>query len=265
MKKNKKYIFYILIFICIVTAVVVYTKAKYKANNYNAYVQNSEYFYFESDILTEKGNTISFADWNGQGEYDIKFNLYNYQDLLRKNNINTEYEIETTVSTNNATTTATSTTYINNENNTKGTLVGKNSSTDNVVIKLNNLKETDSPIEVKVTATSTYPYSKTISAVFEINKSTEKDYEVNVKDLGDYANLLIKTNSFNNKLKITFNSDILKLTAFNLKRDLTSDELAGKYVILDVTENSEYQLEFIKMNTENTINIDDFKLEVVNN
>lgn len=261
MKKKRVYRILVLIILVTITIAIIISKSKYKLEEQTLHTQNSEMFYFESDLLNIETPEYTYSDWDGQSEYSIKFNLYNNEDKFRINTSEMRYEIKTSITSGDEGTTAT--TLINGTESTEGTMIPTESTDsrqkDEIEIKLNSSNQEN--IILKVEAISISPYKKKLGAVFNINIQEEQiGYIVNLNqtDNKDYARLLIKTNNYSGKLKIAYNKENAKpdMTNFLLKDTDPVLIVDNKYYIeitLDSTSN--YQLDFIKMDVSEELTI----------
>lgn len=185
MKKNKKYLIYLLIAIMLITMIIIYTRGKYNLSDKTEHVQNAEKFYFRSDLLKEVQEGIEYQNWNGESTYNIEFKIFNYQDELQINNLLTKYKIDTEILELEPKTISKekieSQVFINGTN----TLTGEIENTkkdDNILVKLNIKDTTITKIKLKITATSYYPYTKAISEEITIKKENFTPYKIDLQD-----------------------------------------------------------------------------------
>ena len=143
-----------------------YTFAKYVFDRtYDNYLLSKD-FYFESNILSRVGNEYSTDDWDASSVYDISFQLNNFIDDLRWTSENVPYNIsvdcDPSVAGNVSCTTSNGTINYSSLNGT----------TNIVHILLsnpNNLEfDNDDYVDMSITATSTSPYRKSITASIRI-------------------------------------------------------------------------------------------------
>lgn len=258
MKKNKKYLIFILLAIAVITMVIVYTSSKYVLDKNTKHVQNSEQFYFESNLLKLEEETVNYNDLTGS-EYEINFNIRNFLDELQITNLETKYVISVDVISPENSTITKEIKTCNKENNQEitadpngyYTLNREKKEVHNITLKLTGLDLTNNPeYKVRITAKSSEPYVKTLSETVVIKKSEIEPYEAKTVDMGDYKKLLIKSNSYSGSLKITYDSSKLILNKNSQLLENVSENTENEnksYIILDsVKENSNYQIEFIK-------------------
>lgn len=256
--KKKAYMIVFFIIIAIITIAIINSQSKYKMENQSMHTQNSEFFYFESDILDIETKEYTYLDYNENEEYIINFNLCNYADELRVNNLDTQYTINTTVILPEG---EIAKTYINGVETQNGTMDPGIKQDDKIEIKVNTAN--NSNIKIKIEAIATAPYSKNLSAIINIQEKEKiEPYQVNLLQDSetDYEKLLIKTNDFSGKLKIAYNSA-------NTNPDPMNDLIQGSnkvkiaddifYVEIEIEANSNYQIDFIKNNSDQTLTIGD--------
>lgn len=272
MKKNKKYIIFLLIAIAFVTVIIIFTRGKYVLEKSTDHIQNSEQFYFESDLLEVEEKSVQYTFSEEQkSAYDINFNIMNFQDAKRFNNFDTPYKIDVKIINPDSTITVpyeikiNEKTYdIGDENNVDNqpSLAGNTKVTDNVNVKLD-LSNVEKDIELQITAESSSPYVKKLTKIFKIKK--EIPYETKLTDKGDYTRLSIKTNSYKGKLNISFNTTklILEELYYDNNTITINNNIGSK--VLDVDENNNYEIDFIKKSNSDVITLNtDIKVEKTN-
>ena len=152
--KKKKILFIPLLILMII---FVSTLGRFVYQEIKKNFINSENFYFESDKLKEKEVLYKVNNYNGVDNYDIVINMNNIKNNKINANTDIDYNITYTCSqkANCSVSKSTSTIY-------------ESAGTDYFLVSLSpseNLNTGDS-IHVKVTATSTSPYEKELSATF---------------------------------------------------------------------------------------------------
>lgn len=127
-------------------------------------------FYFSSNKLKEETAEYIIEHWSGTSQYDIAISMQNTSNLLLKTSKDISYSISCeTLSTDSVNATDVSCSLPDDGLDRK---ILKDNTSDSFIVSLNytgseNLSEGDS-IKVKVTATSSDPYIKTLSATFEL-------------------------------------------------------------------------------------------------
>lgn len=255
-KKTKtyktKYMAILFIATLIILGGILIARSKYVLKSDTIGLIQADNFYFNSYTLGETEIQISSEN--------IELKLFNYDDALRTSNANIEYEIKTEIISpkdENITTKI----NINGEEKSSGTLIGGTQSTDIIKIEVENNGTSVDTATVRVYAIAKVPYTKTISAIYNMKKSEdpsgEGNYEINLKSEEEYENLLIKTTSYSGTLKITFDNTKLKL--YDEKKDNIS--LSGNIATINTEKSTNYSVKFIKL-TSSKINLnEDIKVE----
>lgn len=154
--KNKKNIYIILGIILIIIS-LGYTLGRYVYNDIRDYYFASKSFYFNSDKLTSNRGIYQIDNWSGVDTYTLTINLNNTKNNLVHATSDIEYEISYTCSNN-------ATCSISKDN---GILYSDNL-TDyfSATITPNTALKNKDEVWIEITAKSTYPYKKTLSARF---------------------------------------------------------------------------------------------------
>lgn len=155
--KSKKII--IIIFICLLFATLSVTFGRYVYNRILDFYFSSKNFYFESDKLTMDGAFYSLDYWNGVDPYTIVVNLNSFRNNKLKTDSDITYKVDYDCS---STTLCTST-------KDDGVIYSSNN-TDNFVVTMtpNTTFNDGDSVTVNITATSTSPYKKELSATFRL-------------------------------------------------------------------------------------------------
>ncbi len=158
MKKKKLLIMLLIIFMIIVP--FGFTLGRYVMDNIKDYIMETNHFFFNSDKLQSGGITYEVNNWGGADVFEIQFELNNH-----KNNILTsEGDIDYSLALN----------YDQNDiicslNSTNGTIY-EDEKTDNFTLTVTPRRvfADEESVSVTVTATSSSPYIKTLSATYII-------------------------------------------------------------------------------------------------
>lgn len=211
-KLNKKKI--ILCIVILIALITLPSFGRYIYNSARDLYLKSQDFSFSSNLLTTTGKTYKYANWSGVDDYEIDFELYSYENelsLFEYDGDGLAYNLTCTVDDESKATAhietiagaSTQASYIPNETNIK-----------NIKIYLKpteNLKIGDT-VKLTVTANTTEPYQKTITATFNI-KITEKSVTYSIEDEATsiYATLkLINTKTEANTITLSWEpSEIL--------------------------------------------------------
>ena len=120
-------------------------------------------FYFKSDKLTEEGAVYKIENWAGVGSYPVTINMNSYEN----NNLYSEEDIDYDISYN----CSTNVTCSSVDNKTNGTILASNNSdsfTIVISVPTNTKFNTGDKVSLEVTANSTSPYRKKLSATFTL-------------------------------------------------------------------------------------------------
>lgn len=244
---NNALILFILIITIGIIGTIIGTRSKYVEKEEDIHQINTSDFYFESNYLSEEEKEYDYNDWNGQNKYDIEFKISNYADKLRVSDTDIEYDINTQIiepqSTENIKTECT----INGVTTNTGK-IEKNESTgkdDDIKISVTtNGGKVDDKVTLKVTATAKSPYTKTIQAIYKINVSDQKTYDISLKDEGDYERLVIKTYYYSAKMKITYPEE--KLILYKESIAFENATIENGVITIPLEKNSNYDFKFVK-------------------
>ena len=152
--KNKKLIILICILLLVITSS---TFGKYIYDGLQNFYFQTKKFYFNSDKLKDKTATYSLDNWSGAGEYTININMNSIKNNLLKAETDISYNI----------TYQCPSTVTCQITKTSGVIYGSvNKDSFNIVVTPNTTFHDGDTILIYVSATSTSPYEKTISARF---------------------------------------------------------------------------------------------------
>lgn len=284
-KKKKVLIMFILISISFSLAIISF--GRYTSSYMKGYYLKSKGFYFESNELkTNKNNTNLL--WDGGS---TTFTLKNYA----SENLITDFDIRYTVTCEVLTENINASCTINDSNNSTLNLVlssnarcvnekdetdvtsynktecevdgynwlkQKVSQNNYFNIVFNNQNDQDKEIDVRITATSTSPYSKSLSGVFKLQRNIKSSGEItNInKVYSNFSELILNNTYSQNKcLQITFDStnrvlDINNLTT-NLQYD-ANDYVNGFKTIVNADSSS--KIKFFKRSNNSDLSLNDF-------
>lgn len=236
-----KYIVLLFILTLIILSGILIARSKYVLKSDVIGMIEADTFYFNSYTLSEIEKQISSDN--------IEFKLFNYEDALRASSANIEYEIKTEiVSPKDDGVTAKVT--INGEEKSNGILEGGEQSIDTIKVEVQNNGTSVDEASVRVYAIAKSPYTKTISAVYNMkkneNSSVDGNYEVNLVSKEQYENLLIRTTSYSGSLKVTY--DNTKLRMYDERKE--NIDISGNVVTINVNKSSNYSVKFVKLTTD---------------
>lgn len=153
--KRKKFIILICILLLVITSSLTF--GKYFHDGLQNFYFQTKKFYFNSDKLKEKTATYSLDNWSGAGEYTININMNSIKNNLLKAETDISYNI----------TYQCPSTVTCQITKTSGVIYGSvNNDSFNIVVTPNTTFHDGDTILIYVSATSTSPYEKTISARF---------------------------------------------------------------------------------------------------
>lgn len=253
------------IFIIVVIIITVLTIPAFARYTYNAVKEMylaSKDFYFTSNLL---GENQSYTNWGGAEAYVINFELYSYDNEYRKTENNVDTSIKASITSGKATC------YI--ETDSKTSTKGKSSANLSDTIKANNgykMKvrvyvvpnehlESDSVVNVKITAQSTSPYSKTLSSSIKLIASADfGTFEIKDEVGANYATLNV-SNYQQRNVVLSFDPTVIRIdtnnTAFNtvdLENDVETTTIDGVDYISKITirqsKETSKNIKFYKVN-----------------
>lgn len=148
-----------IIIILVILACHYDTFSKFITDRFTSFYLRSKNFYFSSNLLDTNNSEYQVGTWSGVGNFDISFNLYS------RNNeyLFSESDIEYTISLN------CSSDVVCTASKNGGTLYASDSThtdTININVHPERVFLADERVTINVTASSTSPYVKTISARF---------------------------------------------------------------------------------------------------
>lgn len=173
-KINKRDLYTIIAIVIIITFYTTSSFGRYVYEFFNDFYLRSKEFYFNSDKLTDYTTQYTITDWPGVNEYDINISMNSKKNSLVMSRSDITYDVTATCDDKIEVTPLEQKARIIPGSDSTNTSANKN--TDNFKITLKpktQLKDGDS-VWVKVVATSTTPYEKTISAVFTLIVAKEK-------------------------------------------------------------------------------------------
>lgn len=205
-KLNKKKI--ILCILLIIVFWIFPTFARYVYNNVRDVYLKSQNFSFSSNLLTTMGKTYRYANWGGLDNYEIDLQLYSYENelsLFTYEGDGLEYTLTCTV---NDATKATAHIGSIADDNTDENYIPNLTNIKDVKIYLKpteNLEMGDT-VSVTVTASTTEPYQKQISATFNVKVNGQNiTYGIEDSSSSVYATLkLVNTKTTQNRIKLSF-------------------------------------------------------------
>lgn len=158
--KSNNYKKIIILVLIIAFIISLPTLGKFISKKFHEFYLNSKHFYFYSNRLKDNNALYQLNNWSGVGNFDIEF------DLTSEKNRYTyaEYDITYTVSANCPNTVTCSL------SETGGTIYSTNTNHSNTItlhVVPNRVFVEGETLSIGVSASSTAPYKKTISATYE--------------------------------------------------------------------------------------------------
>lgn len=252
MKKQKKKNPLFILSLVIICSIAIYSFAKYVIEIPDIHIQKAKQFYFESDILKLENPTYLLYDWNGEDTYTLEIDLKNYQDELRYTNDSIEYQINVTSENENINL---STSLQSNA----GTLQGGSQTEEKINIYVDSTTQISEGefVDVLVTANSTSPYEKTLTATFRIYVQKAEKYEVICLEDENlqYVNLYIANKDEDTQITIKYDNTKLILDTNNeLLNDIkvTTGDTENEFNFT-LERNCNYIIGFIKSNSDTEI------------
>lgn len=146
---------------------LLYVFARYVTQNTESFFNKSKEFYFYSDKLDINSPNYQIENWSGIDNYTITINMNNSENNL----LHAEYDIQYNV------TYSCSSNIICQVSKVNGIISGDtNTDSFNVTISPNTQLTTGDRAFVQITATTNYPYQKTISGSFTFIVGQENMY-----------------------------------------------------------------------------------------
>jgi hypothetical protein len=137
-----------------------FTLGRYIMENIRSYIMETNHFFFNSDKLKEGGITYEVNNWGGADNFEIQFELNNHKNNILTSEGDIEYSVNATCD---------ETSVICNLSSNSG-VIYEDEKTDNfhlTVIPRRAFQDEES-VTVIVTATSSTPYIKKLSATYVI-------------------------------------------------------------------------------------------------
>lgn len=226
-------------------------------NNAKDRYLTSRNFYFTSNLLDTDNPSYHYHNWSGADTYKLDFELYSFQNELLRIDYDLEYTVTCTTTSNKITCAIAST----EGGNTDEGIIYKASNNEEVVsIYLTPTDDADfslgETITVSVTAYTTEPYAKTISAdfIFEIT-AQGADYQIEDKENQTYALVKLKnTLAIDSNVTLRFNPSVVRLDM--------NDEVYLNNINYKIDEESGYVKEItFLMPKESSKNIKFYKID----
>ncbi len=228
---KKKLIICIILLICFIT---LPTFGRYIYNNARDLYLKSRNFSFSSNLLTTMGKSYKYANWSGVDDYELDLQLYSYENelslftyegngLIYNLACQVENTEKATAHIGTSAGEATASGYIPNNTNVKDI---------KIYLRPTDKLQVGDTVKVKVTANTTVPYKKEISATFNI-KVTGKGITYSIEDekTSIYATLkLVNTKNQRNRITLSYNPQLVVIDVTN---EYYQNKISETYTTVD--------------------------------
>ena len=170
MKKKKLILIIAVLLVLFLASPIGVTFSKYVLQNIKNYIMEANNFFFNSDKLVDGGITYEINNWGGASNIEIQFELNNHKNNILTSASDIEYTLTKTCASG-------LTCTLSSESGT----IQKAEKTDNFTLTLvpTRVFDDNESVTVTVTATSSSPYVKTLSATFVVTVGRRGiDYEI---------------------------------------------------------------------------------------
>ncbi len=175
MKRRKLIIILIILLLLLPVGI---TFSKYVTENIRNYIMEANNFFFNSDKLVYGGTTYGINNWGGTGNIEIQFELNNHKNNILTSDTDIEYSLSL----------AHDSGVICSLNSNSG-VIQVNEKTDNFTLTITPTRpfNDNESVTVTVSATSSSPYVKTLSATFVITVGRRGvNYEITDEETSPY-------------------------------------------------------------------------------
>lgn len=252
--KNVKVI--VIIFILLLFIPLSITLGRYVYNKILNFYFETQNFYFESDKLKQDGADYSLDYWNGVDPYDIVINLNSYKNNALKSTTDIDYKVSYECPDK----------VTCNFDKEKGTIYSSsnNDSVNFTITPTSSFKNGES-VSVKVVASSTSPYEKTLSATFTLTVGTYGlSHEISDNSGDVYLEVKVTNSLESYKVKQAFDSysvgDSISIDTYN---ELSSTN-KSKCVSASITLSFDTNVVYINNNSTTFLNGYDIVTQKIN-
>lgn len=184
----------IILIITILLLPVGITFSKYVTENIKNYIMEANHFFFNSDKLASGGITYGINNWGGTGNIEIQFELNNHKNNILTSDTDIVYSLTLNCDSG----------VICSLNSNSGTIqVAEKTDDFTLTITPTRPFNDNESVSATVTATSSSPYVKTLSATFVITVGRRGiDYEITDSVTSPYL-IFTVTNSLDTYKVIT--------------------------------------------------------------
>lgn len=209
----------IILIITILLLPVGITFSKYVTENIKNYIMEANHFFFNSDKLASGGITYGINNWGGTGNIEIQFELNNHKNNILTSDTDIVYSLTLNCDSG----------VICSLNSNSGTIqVAEKTDDFTLTITPTRPFNDNESVSATVTATSSSPYVKTLSATFVVTVGRRGiDYEITDSVTSPYL-IFTVTNSLDTYKVITAfgNHAVNDLLTTNEYLSLSSEDKA---------------------------------------
>lgn len=205
------------------------TLTRYITQNIRNYIMEANNFFFNSDKLVYGGTSYGINNWSGVSQIEIQFQLNNHKNNILTSDADIEYTISTQCDTSSVSCVLTSSSGV----------IQRAEKTDDISLYVNPLRvfNDNESTTVTVTATSSTPYVKTLSATFTITVGTRGiNYEITDTPGSAYLTFKITNAQDTYKVISAFGThqvgDVLTNSEYNALSDTDKAKCASALVTL---------------------------------
>ncbi len=189
---RRKVIIILIIFILLLPVGITFSK--YVTENIRNYIMEANHFFFNSDKLVNGGITYGINNWGGTGNIEIQFELNNHKNNILTSDTDIVYALTVTCDSG----------VICSLNSNSGTIqIAEKTDDFTLTITPTRPFDDNESVSATVTATSSSPYVKTLSATFVVTVGRRGiDYQITDSVTSPYL-IFTVTNSLDTYKVIT--------------------------------------------------------------
>lgn len=261
-KLNKKKIVTLLIIILLITTTPIF--GRYIFNSAKEVYLSSKKFYYTSNLL---GENKTYTNWGGSEIYVVNFELYSYDNKLRKMEEDLNCVINAKIKSGNATC------YIVSDNNTSVqntrntslnktiTVVNGNKIKVSVYIVPTQIIENNNSIIIEISATTNSPFEKKLSSQITLTSTAQENYSIKDESGNNFSELILSNPKEDDVIvSLNFNPGIIEIDSNDLifedaRTTYTTSKINGVNFINSVkfklSGESAKSIKFYKINKNN--------------
>lgn len=186
MSKKRKVFVLSLVLLLLLVLFLQSSLARYIYHSIHNFILESQGFYFSSSILKKEGASYSINNWDGVNDYSLTIDVNSKKNDLVWTKSDIQYQINVICPE-----------YVECSTNKTNGIIYQTTKADSFIVNIHpkqTMRDGEN-IEVKVEATSTFPYQKKLSATYQIGVET-MNFSYQITDhVGDKYFTLELTNS----------------------------------------------------------------------